>query len=195
MLFVNPTALDWADAKGESLGTKGGFSWAARNSQTLAEMLGVRAPLLSALSCGALQTFPRTPVPRGGLCQLFPSRVSRAHWSLLAPGVPTLLVPVRTECGTRNVGTRCERGHLAAFAANSLAPGHCFCPWAKLPLLPSLGKAPCLLLPRGKTPCLLLPLGKAPCLLLPPLLLLALEGSPCASGAAAALRATGSIHN
>lgn len=87
MLFVNPTALDWADAKGESLGTKGGFSWAARNRQTLAEMLGVRAPLLSAWSCGALQTFPRTPVPPGRLCQLFPSRVSWALWSLLAPGV------------------------------------------------------------------------------------------------------------
>lgn len=72
MLFVNPTALGWAGAKGESLGTKGGFSWTARNRQPLAEMLGVRAPLLPALSCGALQTFPRTPVSRGGALPVVP---------------------------------------------------------------------------------------------------------------------------
>lgn len=83
-LFINPTALGRAGVKGESLGTKGGFSWAARNRQPLAEMLGVWAPLLPASSCRALQIFPGTARAAGGLCQLFPSPVSRAHWSLLA---------------------------------------------------------------------------------------------------------------
>lgn len=143
MLFVNPTALDWADAKGESLGTKGGFSWAARNRQTLAEMLGVRAPLLSALSCGALQTFPRTPVPRGGFASCshlgFLGHTG-ACWPLESPRFSCQCAP------SAGRGTW-ERGGNAVIwqrlLATSLAPGalllplgkapSCCHPWARLP--------------------------------------------------------------
>lgn len=145
MLFVNPTALGWAGAKGESLGTKGGFSWTARNRQPLAEMLGVRAPLLPALSCGALQTFPRTPVSRGGFASCSHLEFL-GHTGACWPLESRSFVPVRTECGTRNVGTRSGRSHLAAFAGRLPGPPDDWC-------------------------CLS---GKAPCLL--PLLLLGLEG-------------------
>lgn len=101
VLFVNPTALGRAGAKGESLGTKAGFSWAARKRQTLTEMLGVWAPLLSALSCGALQTFPRTPVSRGGALPVVPIS---GFMGTLEPAGPWSPAALWCQCGTGSAG-------------------------------------------------------------------------------------------
>lgn len=132
MLFVNPTALDWADAKGESLGTKGGFSWAARNSQTLAEMLGVRAPLLSALSCGACRPSQGRPCLGGALPVVPISGFS----GTLEPAGPWS--PHASRASAHRVRDE-ERGN--AVRARSFGSVCCHLPGPGALLLP-LGKAP-----------------------------------------------------
>lgn len=105
MLFVNPTALDWADAKGESLGTKGGFQLGSQkkadtgrdagSSGTSALSLEPRGPsqgrpcLGGALPVVPVSGFLGTPEPAG----------PRSH-------ALRSLVPARPGCGTGNVGTR-----------------------------------------------------------------------------------------
>lgn len=54
--------LVWAGAEGESLGTKGGFSQAARNRRWV-ELLGLRTPLRPVWSRRALGKLPGKPMP------------------------------------------------------------------------------------------------------------------------------------